>query len=435
MVRTIIALFGVAILFCFATVSDAEWTVLREDDIIRGDGIDGMLHDVYFTNNQNGLVVGDNGLMLVTTDGGKTWEKMEVDMRPPGARQRPGGRPGAGGGPPGFGGGGPSPLYNIYFVDENVGFITGGRATILKTEDGGKTWSRKMAMSDTPGRDGNPGRLRANLMGIQMINETIGFIAGSENTILKTTDGGETWIGSSERARVGETRNNLENIWFVSPTTGWVIGSFGTLLHTADGGETWEKRDPGFDNNLFGIHFLDENTGWISGQEGLILHTTDGGATWNQQKAYDLHRLSEKKVNLFIETVRSLGGKISIETANPLISAIVFDREVEAKQMFTEMLQHKFSESIYEEFLAETEPKLKKDCDIDSDLHDIVLVDAMVGWAVGGFNSVLHTTDGGKTWTVSNILGSANLKGVHATDPNNCWTVNDWGVIAGYKSQ
>ena len=199
MVRTIIALFGVAILFCFATVSDAEWTVLREDDIIRGDGIDGMLHDVYFTNNQNGLVVGDNGLMLVTTDGGKTWEKMEVDMRPPGARQRPGGRPGAGGGPPGFGGGGPSPLYNIYFVDENVGFITGGRATILKTEDGGKTWSRKMAMSDTPGRDGNPGRLRANLMGIQMINETIGFIAGSENTILKTTDGGETWIGSSER--------------------------------------------------------------------------------------------------------------------------------------------------------------------------------------------------------------------------------------------
>lgn len=375
MVRTIIALFGVAILFCFATVSDAEWTVLREDDIIRGDGIDGMLHDVYFTNNQNGLVVGDNGLMLVTTDGGKTWEKMEVDMRPPGAGQRPGRRPGAGGGPPGagggppgegggppagfgFGGGGPSPLYNIYFVDENLGFITGGRATILKTEDGGKTWSRKRAMSGTPGRDGNPGRLRANLMGIQMISETTGFIAGSENTILKTTDGGETWIGSSERARVGETRNNLENIWFVSPTTGWVIGSFGTLLHTADGGETWEKRDPGFDNNLFGIHFLDENTGWISGQEGLILHTTDGGATWNQQKneSYD-------------------------------------------------------------------------------DLHDITFVDAMVGWAVGGFNSVLHTTDGGKTWTISNIPGSANLKGVHATDANNCWTVNDWGVIAGYKAQ
>ena len=363
MIRTVISLFvtviGVAMLFSFATVADADWTVLREDDILRGDGIDGMLQDVYFTDNQNGLVVGDGGLMLTTSDGGKTWEKVEVDMRPPGAGQRQGGAPGGGGGPPpGFGRGGPAPLYNIYFVNENVGYITGGRGTILKTEDGGKTWARKMARSDTPGRGGRRGGIRANLMGIQMISETTGFIAGSENTILKTTDGGETWVGSSERARVGETRNNLENIWFVSPTTGWVIGSFGTLLHTADGGENWEKRDPGFDNNLFGIYFIDENTGWICGQESLILHTTDGGATWNQQK----------------------------------------------------------TESI-------------------DDLHDIIFVDAMVGWAVGGYNTILHTTDGGKTWAVSNIPGGANFKGVHATDPNHCWTVNDWGVIAGYKTQ
>ena len=292
MIRTIIALFGVAMLFCFATVSEAAWTILREDNFVRDDGIDARLQDVYFMDNERGLVVGDNGLILVTTDGGNIWGKIEVDMRPPGAGQRPGGRPGGGGGPPAgmFGGGGGAPLYNIYFVDENVGYITGGRATILKTEDGGKTWTRKTAMSDTPGRDGRPGRLRANLMGIQMISETIGFIAGSENTILKTTDGGETWVGSSERARVGETRNNLENIWFVSPTMGWVIGSFGTLLHTTDGGETWEKRNlASVDDNLFGIHFVDENTGWICGQGGLILHTADGGATWNQQKtdSYD----------------------------------------------------------------------------------------------------------------------------------------------------
>ena len=69
------------------------------------------------------------------------------------------------------------------------------------------------------------------------------------------------------------------------------------------------------------------------------------------------------------------------------------------------------------------------------DLHDIIFVDAMVGWAVGGYNSILHTTDGGKTWAVSNIPGGATFKGVHATDQNHCWTINDWGVIAGYKAQ
>lgn len=292
MVKTSIISFILLIgmMFSFSYVmAESNWTVLREDDIMRGDGIEGMLHDVHFWDNKNGIVVGGNGLMLVTADGGKTWTKKEVNMRPPGAAggQRAGRPPGAGGGPPaGFGGGGSPTLYKIYFSDENIGYITGARGTILKTEDGGKTWNRKMARSETAGQNPNRrrGGIRANLMGIQMISETVGFIAGSENTILKTTDGGETWIGSSERARVGETRNNLENILFVSPTTGWVIGSYGTLLHTDDSGETWDKRDIGFDNNLFGIHFYDEKTGWICGQEGLILHTNDGGVKWNQQK-------------------------------------------------------------------------------------------------------------------------------------------------------
>ncbi|MCE2401089.1 hypothetical protein J4G08_09405 [Candidatus Poribacteria bacterium] len=299
MVRTVITflilLIGITLSFS-DTIAETKWTVLRDDDIIRGDGIQGMLHDVHFWDNQNGLVIGDSGLMLVTADGGKTWTKKEVNMRPPGATtgQRPGRPPGAGGPPAGFGGGGSPTLYNIYFVNEKVGYITGARGTILKTEDNGKTWNRKIARSEAAGQNNNPrrGGIRANLMGIQIINETVGFIVGSENTILKTTDGGETWVGRSERARVGETRNNLEDIWFVTPTTGWIVGSYGTLLHTTDGGETWEKREAGFDNNLFGIYFFDEKTGWICGQEGLILHTNDG-KTWNQQKTGSIDNLHD----------------------------------------------------------------------------------------------------------------------------------------------
>lgn len=286
-VITFFAFVFATIMFLFLhTEAEANWTVLREDDFIRADGIEGMLQDVYFMDNKNGLVVGNNGLMLETADGGKTWKKKEVNMRPPGAGtgQRPGG--GGGGPPAGFGGGGAVTLYNIYFVNQEIGFITGARGTILKSEDGGKTWNRKIARSGTAQQNTNRrrGGIRANLMGIQMISETVGFIAGSENTLLKTTDGGETWIGSSERARVGETRNNLENILFVSPTNGWVIGSYGTLLHTTDSGETWEKRNAGVDHNLFGIHFFNEKIGWICGQEGLILHTNDSGKTWKQQK-------------------------------------------------------------------------------------------------------------------------------------------------------
>ena len=294
--NNILTIMLISITFLFSqTTVEGKWTVLREDDIIRGDGIQGMLHDVHFFDQNKGLVVGDNGLMLTTNDGGKTWKKKEVNTRPQGTTpgQRPGRPGGTGGGPPaGFGGGGTPTLYNIYFLNENIGYITGARGTILKTEDGGKTWNRKIARNENarpnPNRRGGGG-IRANLMGIQMITDTVGFIAGSENTILKTNDGGDTWLGSSERARVGETRNNLENICFVSPTTGWVIGSYGTLLHTTDAGETWKKQNAGVDNNLFGIHFFNEKVGWISGQEGLILHTNDAGKTWKQQKteSYD----------------------------------------------------------------------------------------------------------------------------------------------------
>jgi len=73
--------------------------------------------------------------------------------------------------------------------------------------------------------------------------------------------------------------------------------------------------------------------------------------------------------------------------------------------------------------------------DSPDDLNDIIFVDTNVGWAVGGYNTILHTTDGGKTWALSKLPGGANLMGVHATNRDACWTVNDWGVIAGYKSK
>ena len=80
---------GITVLFSY-TMADTKWSVLREDNFIREDGIDGTLQDVYFIDNQNGLVVGDKGLILGTADGGKTWTKREVNMRPPGDAQRTG---------------------------------------------------------------------------------------------------------------------------------------------------------------------------------------------------------------------------------------------------------------------------------------------------------------------------------------------------------
>ena len=266
-------------LFFLSAWGQGKWIILRDDDFGREDGIEGDLNGVRFTDAQNGWAVGFGGLILHTTDGGKTWIKKEIQMPPPaqsGNERRPRNR-------------GPVDYWNLYFRDANVGFITGARGTIFMTKNGGQTWERKQWVAEGGGRRG-----RSRLTATWMVNDEVGFMVGENNTLLKTTDGGETWKGGSERVRVGETRNNLEAICFASPTHGWIIGSFGTILHTTDGGETWEPKGAGVDNNLMSIHFVDEKTGWISGQEGLILHTSDGGATWTQQTtdAYDdLHDL------------------------------------------------------------------------------------------------------------------------------------------------
>lgn len=243
-----------------------KWTVMRNDDFMRNDGVEGHLQDVEFIDGMNGWAVGSQGLILQTADGGKTWTQTVIEMERP------------------------VDLWNVYFRDENVGFITGVRGVILKTTNGGETWENKIAINEgSVGRDGNPAVLRRRLTDTWMMDEQIGYMVGENNTFIRTSDGGESWAGTGMRVAVGYPRTNYERIHFVSPRLGWIVGSFGTIMKTADGGETWEHQDPGVDNNLKGVDFIDENTGWVSGQEGIILHTQDGGTTWTKQKtnSYD----------------------------------------------------------------------------------------------------------------------------------------------------
>ncbi len=245
---------------------EGKWAVLRNDNYTRDDGLWGHLQDVEFIDKMNGWAVGSDGLILRTTDGGKTCLSIVVELE----RQ--------------------VDFWNVYFRDESVGFITGTRGTILKTTDGGQTWELKEAINESRlDRAGNPAVLRRRLIDTWMVDEQTGFMVGENDTFIKTTDGGESWTGTGKRVAVGNTRNNLERLHFATPTLGWIVGSFGTILRTTDGGETWENQDAGVDNNLKGVDFVDENTGWISGQEGVILHTQDGGATWTKQEteSYD----------------------------------------------------------------------------------------------------------------------------------------------------
>ena len=56
--------------------------------------------------------------------------------------------------------------------------------------------------------------------------------------MMRTTDGGETW---TQKVVSSQTDNNLNDVDFLDSNIGVAVGDGGTILQTADGGETWTK--------------------------------------------------------------------------------------------------------------------------------------------------------------------------------------------------
>ena len=59
--------------------------------------------------------------------------------------------------------------------------------------------------------------------------------------------------------------------------TGTAVGSWGTILRTTDGGGTWVRQTNGAGVTLHGVAFMNADLGTVVGDAGTILRTTTGG--------------------------------------------------------------------------------------------------------------------------------------------------------------
>jgi photosystem II stability/assembly factor-like uncharacterized protein len=87
---------------------------------------------------------------------------------------------------------------------------------------------------------------------------------------------------------------NPRSIFFTNAEVGFMAGYNGTIHKTTDAGTTWEKQNSGTSLHLLSTFFLDENTGYTAGQAmngcldadcgkgSILLKTIDGGETWNK---------------------------------------------------------------------------------------------------------------------------------------------------------
>jgi photosystem II stability/assembly factor-like uncharacterized protein len=133
------------------------------------------------------------------------------------------------------------------------------------------------------------------LRGVSAASDTVAWASGNNGTVVRTVDGGATWT----RAAVpGSESLDFRDIEAFGAGTAYVLaignGDKSRIYKTEDGGKSWTLQFTNPDARAFydAIAFWDVNTGIAVGDpvDGrfTILRTGDGGRTWERVPAANI---------------------------------------------------------------------------------------------------------------------------------------------------
>jgi photosystem II stability/assembly factor-like uncharacterized protein len=128
-----------------------------------------------------------------------------------------------------------------------------------------------------------------------MLSAQVGYIAGSGDTVLKTTNGGATWTNVSGGTAGGDA------LAFLDESTGWTADDAGQVWHTSDGGATWQLQPTPTGVDLSGISFAGPTSGWAVGDAGTIIAFGGGSTDAEDGAAPVMLRLGAAHPNPFRE--------------------------------------------------------------------------------------------------------------------------------------
>ncbi|WP_299013409.1 oxidoreductase [uncultured Polaribacter sp.] len=209
----------------------------------------------FFDDNKHGIAVGDPtencASIILTKDGGETWQKIPCDNLPTIAKDEA------------FFA---ASNTNIKTIGSTVWIASGGaKARILKSNDYGETWQ----IFNTPVIQGNGPQ---GIYSIDFADKNNGIIIGGdyskplENKANKaiTKDSGKTW----QLVANLQLPNYKSCVQYVPNTQGkeiFAVGKTGVSFSN-DGGNTWQNVSK---KSYYAIQFADKNTAWLSGNEKI----------------------------------------------------------------------------------------------------------------------------------------------------------------------
>ena len=303
--------------------------------------------DLCFVDRDNGWVVGDRGLVLRTTDGGRNWrtvrlmvdpndrESMQVSCR----------------------------LESVFFASATHGWIAGGytqpRSTsstgvLYATTDGGNTWKP------------------LNGAALPKINQLLftspldGIAIGDGNVlkpsgVYQTNDGGRSWSSTvNGEIEKWHTGSHVDGVVVMAADSG-KLGQY--TNHQVAPSYITEARP----NIIRKMHMMDQRFGYAIGDQGNILQTRNAGLSWSPIKE------------------------------NSGLPGASFDARALAFQGPAVWIGGNPGTHIYQ--LNPQQGRWRSIATgIQSPLADLQFVDEQFGWGVSIGGDVIHTSDGGQTW-------------------------------------
>lgn len=202
---------------------------------------------IEFVDSSHGWIAGENGMIKVTTDGGKSWEdqpsKIDTDIRA------------------------------IDFFNANIGVAISKEYDILITRNSGNTW----ILLEKPQYPITSGWISPKLWDVVTCDEQTAWVLGGMGIIFRIDIPNQNWTF------VSDVSLSLGYLAMVNSSHGWATGGFGAIVRTTDGWQSYEIQDAGVSQNFFGIFFWDAHKGWVVGSDNTILATIDGGQHWGIQ--------------------------------------------------------------------------------------------------------------------------------------------------------
>ena len=185
-----------------------------------------------------------------------------------------------------------APYYHhddMYFVDEDTGWICNISGEIWKTTDGGDNWTRVLHQPATSFRT----IVFADHQRGWVANLGLGGWSGTvtdPNILYETTDGGLTWNVVTNIT--GPMPDGICGLEWIEPDTIYGAGRYAGgayFISSTDAGASWTSTDLNIPYDAFvDTHFFDADEGYITSHvsspggvgAAQLLHTTDGGASW-----------------------------------------------------------------------------------------------------------------------------------------------------------